>query len=125
MFPDKIYVCRTLIVVLLVGSACSRDPRAITETGTKYLAEQTYTEAAIEFRNAIKLNPNLFDAHAGLALAFLGLGDLPDAGAAFARAISLQPDNMEQQLRYGNVLLLQGKFDQAREAAQLVLTKTA
>src|SRR5215472_2869493 len=124
MFPDRVSLSRILIVALLFAYACSRDPRKLTENGKKYLAEQKYNEAVIEFRNAIKLSPQLFEAHAGLALAFLGLGQLNDADPEFAKAIPLQPDNMELQLKYGNVLLLEGKFDEARAAAQLVLAKT-
>src|SRR5215467_8561 len=124
MFPDKISACRMLIVVLLVGSACSRDPRKATDSGKKYLTDKKYQEAVIQFRTAIQLSPQMVDAHSGLALAFLGLGLLNDAEAEFARVISLQPDNMEQQLKYGNVLLLEGKFDEARAVGELVLAKT-
>ena len=125
MFFDKISVCEALIVVLLFGSACSRDPRKLAETGKQYLAAQKYSEATIEFRSALKLNSQLVEAHSDLALAYLGLGQLADAEQEFAVATRLRPDDMEQQLKYGNVLLLEGKFDEAREKAQLVLAKTA
>src|SRR2546427_4454651 len=117
------FVCSAIVLVFLFSAGCSRSPDELLESGKKYLAEHKYKGAAIELSNAIKINPRMVEAHYHLALALAGLGQLRDATQAISNTVKLKPDHFEAQLRYGYLLLLERKFDQAREKAQLILNR--
>jgi len=57
---------------LLLGS-CKRDPEKAKAkylaSGQKYMQQEKYAEAAIEFRNAIRVDPNYGDAYYQLSQA--------------------------------------------------------
>jgi len=67
-----------LLLASMLLSACARDPLRYIERGKEYFDAQKYSEAAIEFMNASKINPNLAEAHYQLGRTFMALG-------AFAR----------------------------------------
>ena len=56
MLPNnlqRITVACILAVFFLSSEACSKDPMTYLEKGKQYLEEGKYSEATIEFRNAI------------------------------------------------------------------------
>src|SRR5262245_53116274 len=116
----RIAVCH-MIVSILVLSACSKDPEKLLESGKKYLAESKYSEATIQLRSAINVNPQLAEAHYLLATVYLETGQIADAKQELFKTVQLQPRNTAAQLKHGNMLLLDRKFDEARATAELVL----
>jgi tetratricopeptide (TPR) repeat protein len=109
--------------MLAAVPGCSRNANELMASAKKYIEARKYSEAVIELKNAIKAAPQSFEAYYQLGIAYAGLGQLSEAGQAFAKAVALNPDHIQGQLRYGNLLLLQRKFDEARAKAELVLLR--
>jgi tetratricopeptide (TPR) repeat protein len=80
-------------------------------------------EAIAEFREAIRLQPNLTDVHINLGNALRGQGKPEEAIAEFREAIRLQPNHPWAHYNLGNALRAEGKLAQAiaefREAIRL------
>src|SRR5262245_31081561 len=109
------------VLTILILAGCSRDPNRLVESSKKYLAEKKYSEAIIELRNALKLNPQMVEAHYQLALAYLQVGMLGEAKQEINRTIQLQPGNIDAQLMHGSLLLLDSNFQEAKATAELIL----
>src|SRR5438874_4321076 len=120
MLLRKSVVCQTILSTLVI-LGCSKDPKKLVESGKNFLAESKPNEAVIQLRNAIQMNSQLPEAHYNLALAYLALGAVGDATQELEKTVTLQPGNVPAQLKHGNLLLLDRKFDEARAAAELIL----
>jgi tetratricopeptide (TPR) repeat protein len=119
----RILAVSGLSLVLLITVGCAKDPMELLASGKKYLAEQKYKEAVIQFKSAINANPQLADAHYQLGLVYLRLQQPLDAAQEFTKVALLDPNNLDAQLKSGNLLLLEKKFVEAREKAELVLAR--
>ena len=68
-----------LLLLLALGAlACDSQETRLAqhrEKGDALLAEQKWAEAALEFKNALSVDPNSAEAHYGLALSELPEGD--------------------------------------------------
>src|SRR5947207_8419327 len=99
-------ICLGIIVTIAVVWGCSRDPNELVESAKQYISAGKYNEAVIELRNAIKLNPQLAEAHYQLGLAYLRGGAATDARQEFNRTVLIQTGNAEAQILYANLLML-------------------
>jgi len=102
-------VCCALIVGLsTLALAASDDPNALKqkyfESGQKYFAEGKYAEAALQFQNAIQVDPRFAAAHYQLAQTYLQVRDGQHAYAEELRALELQPDNYKAHADLANML---------------------
>ena len=52
---------------------------------------------------------------------YLAVGRFIEASQEIQKAVVLQPGNLAAQLKHGNLLLLERKFDEARAAAEVIL----
>jgi tetratricopeptide (TPR) repeat protein len=119
----------TVSVILLAGtlaiSSCSRDPeRAKVKylaAGQKYMGKKQYGDAAIEFRNALRLDPRFVDAYYELAQATLAQHDWKSAYASLQKAIELDPNRLDARLDRGRLYLAARQFDKSEEEANFVL----
>lgn len=109
------------LAVALAGAACSKDPKEFLDSGKKYFAEQKYSEAAIQLRNAINIDPQMAEAHYQLGQVYIRLGQPRDAAQEFKTVALLDPGNLDAQVKAGNLLLLDHQFAEALEKARLVL----
>jgi tetratricopeptide (TPR) repeat protein len=93
------------------------------ERGDKYLSEQKWAEAEIEFKGALGVDPNSAAAHYGLALAYLGAKDPRRAYWELEETIRLDPEHVEARLRHGEFLLFGKKeeLERAVESADAIL----
>ena len=117
------------LVWMVAGAAsygCSPDPakaaRRYIASGDAYVAKHQYREAVIEYKNAVKQQPQLAEAHYKLAQAYTASREPVKAYGSFARAADLQPTNVDAQIEAGSILLAAGEFDMARTRAELALT---
>jgi tetratricopeptide (TPR) repeat protein len=110
-----------------VAIACSGDPQAAKlkhiARGDGYAAADKRAEAIIEYRNAVQRDPLAGDARARLADAYARAGDGSRALAEYVRAADLLPDDTVVQLRASNLLLLAGRFADARQRTEKVLAR--
>src|SRR5580765_6856599 len=92
-------VLRLILIAALITvafSGCSRDPNVrkqkYLESGERYYEKGKYREAAIQYENAIQVDPRFADAHYKLALAEMKLQQWNDAFQQLSRTIEIQPD---------------------------------
>src|ERR1700728_3498037 len=87
----------TLQGTLLLG--CSRDPNVrkqkYLERGERYFQAGKIREAAIEFANALQVDPNFADAHYQLARCDLRESSWSGAYQELVRTTDLQPQNAD------------------------------
>jgi len=78
-----------------------------------YLREGRLTEAFMNAKKAVIVDPKSSNAHYVLALVYQSLGELDAAGASFRKAISLDSRNPAALNAYGSFLCEGGKYDEA------------
>ena len=116
-----------LSILALSAFACTRDPKALTERhvarGDRYLAEKKYGDAIIEYRTALSYSPSSGETHLKLAETHMANDDLRSAYPEFLRAADGLPDSEDAQLKAGNLLLMAGKYQDAKTRARAALKK--
>ena len=111
-------------VVALQSVACSNPETRKTERyekGKALAASARYSEAILEFRNALKDDPNYADAHFAVAQAYERTDDSVNAYRSYQRAADLLPDNADVQLTVAKFLLRVRQFQDARTRAARVV----
>ena len=116
----------TLIFAIIAGLVgCSRDPNVrkhkYFESGQRYFEQGKLDEAAIEFRNAIGLDPAYAEAHYQLALVYLNQQQWPRAAQELARTTELQPANYSARAEMAKLLIAGGDLRQAQEQVDWLL----
>ena len=77
-----------------------------------------HEKAIQEYRQAVTLNPSLDEARNQLALVYCHIGAFEEALEESHQAVTTNPNNNLAQLRIGQTLNLQGKYDQALSVLQ-------
>ena len=72
--PRSSAVFLLVITLTVLFEGCHRDPavakRKYLESGDRYYAKEKYREAAIQYQNAIKIDPRYAEAHFQLAQSY-------------------------------------------------------
>jgi tetratricopeptide (TPR) repeat protein len=120
--------CVILLLILAFGTACSRDPIAKRQkfmaSGKRFAEQGKDREAAIQYLNAIRVDPNYAEAHYELAMAALKLGDFGSGLQELRKTVLLDSNNIDAQADLGKLLLSSGDIKAAQEKADLVLAKS-
>ncbi len=121
---------RLFLILALMGivfSGCSRDPNVrkqkYFESGQRYFERGKYREAAIQYSNAVQVDPRFTDAHYQLAQTYLKLQEWTRAYQELSRTIELQPDNYQAHIDIANLLIAGHDLKQAQEHTDLLLAK--
>ena len=115
------------ICIMVAGglSGCSRDPNVrkqkYFESGNRYYQKGQYREAAIQYGNALQVDPRFAPAHFRLGLVDEKLGAWNLAYSELATAVDLQPDFLKARLELGNILLAAGQLDRVKEQVDFIL----
>jgi tetratricopeptide (TPR) repeat protein len=108
-------------------ASCSKDPneqkQAYLASGNKYFEQKQFAEAALEYRNALQIDPSFGEAHSRLSAALFEKGESTEAARELIRAADLMEADTALQLKAGNVLLLGMRFDDAGVRADKVLAR--
>jgi TolB-like protein/DNA-binding winged helix-turn-helix (wHTH) protein/Tfp pilus assembly protein PilF len=75
-----------------------------------------HEKAALDYRRAIALNPNLAEAHHRLAVLYVHIGLLDKGLEEAQKAVALDPRNTGARFRVGISLLYQGKYEESLTA---------
>ena len=117
-----------ILITLIVGGCNQLSPESKKakhlERGQSYFDKGQYSEALIEYKNVVQLDPKAADAHYRLALTHLKLGGTTNLQGAFAelsRTVELDKTNRDAQLKLGELYLLGNEPAKAREQADIVL----
>ena len=97
------------------------ESNAISKAAIAYLAQSKYPEAAIEFRNAVQIDPRSGEARLRLAESLFRTGDLSNALSEYVRAADLLETDAEVQVKAGEYLLAAGSFNEALARADRAL----
>ena len=115
-------------VLTVIGLAgCSRDPNVrkqkYLESGERYFAKAEYSAAAIQFGNAIQVDPRFAGAHYQLARTYLRLQDLASAYKELSRTVELEPGNYLARIDLADLLISVGDLKKAEEQVDLLSTE--
>jgi putative PEP-CTERM system TPR-repeat lipoprotein len=119
---------RAAIVLLLavgaVGCSSMESARQQSlESGNRYFAEQRFDAALIDYKNSVKADPAFGEARRALAETYFKLGQPERGFKEYIRAADLLPERGDVQVRAGNLLLLSGHFEEAKQRAEMALAK--
>src|SRR4029078_7357321 len=110
----RIYTVVVLLSLSVGIVGCSGDPevlkKAYVKSGDAYMAEKKFTEATIEYRNAMQQDPRFAEARLKLGEAYLQLGDFVNGYKEYVRGADLAPDDLDAQVKTGELLLLGSRF---------------
>ena len=109
-----------LVLVAALLSGCSYfDPNVRKQkyysSGLRYFEKGQYQEAAIQFTNAVKIDPGYADAHFQLGESYLKLQRLDRAYQELFRTVELRPEDYKARIALANVLLMGRQFPKAKE----------
>jgi tetratricopeptide (TPR) repeat protein len=114
-----------LAVMALCLVGCTRDPNArkqkYFQSGQRFFEKGKYPEAAIQFNNAIQIDPTFAEAHYQLALSYLKLQQLSRAYQELNRTVELDPKNYKAQVDLANLLISAGSFKEAKTHLDLLI----
>jgi cellulose synthase operon protein C len=103
---------RLVLVGFLVPAlltACNRDPNVrkqkFLESGNRYRDKGKLREAAIQYSNAIQVDPRFAEAHFQLGETYLKLKDGNRAFSELSRTVDLAPENYAAHIELANLLL--------------------
>src|ERR1700684_245056 len=116
-----------VISVALLLSSCAQNPEKAkakyVSAGRGYMKKGPYGDAAIEFRNALRLDPRFVDAYYQLSQANLAMHDWNSAYAALEKTIELDPERLDARLDRGQLYLAGRQFTDAEGEANFILEK--
>src|SRR5690348_13221546 len=121
---------RTLLIAaaaalsLLLASCAANPEKAklnFMNKGQAFMKNAQYSSAAIEFRNAVKIDPKYVEAYYQLAKADLALRDGNAAFNALNQAISIDPNRVDARVERARLLLSAKQFSPALEDINFVL----
>lgn len=107
--------CCTVALVLLLSACGSPEEREAEylESGKELYESGDFAKAAIEFRNALQINPTGVEARYFTGLIFEKKGNLRAAASAFHEVVLQDPTNRDAQLKIGQFALLNGDAAEA------------
>jgi adenylate cyclase len=77
-----------------------------------------YEEAAREFEDAIRLNPNLFDAYYYFARTSFACGEIERSAELFRKAADVRQEDFQSPMLLGQSLRMLGRHDEGRDASR-------
>lgn len=116
-------VSKMLAICLLVMlTACAEeDPQQFIQAGKSLYDKGDMESARVQFKNALQINPKLADAYYGLALLEEKKQDWKAMFGALQETVTLDPNHLDAQVKLGQLYMLQGQLDKAKEAAATAL----
>ena len=119
-----------ILMVLLPAVGCSQSPDKKAakhlKNGEEYIKASKYREAILEFKNAIQAAPKNAQAHYQAGLLYIRLGGMTNLQTAFqelSKAVELDPNILDAQIKLGEMYVISREADKAREKAEFVLSK--
>lgn len=126
MRVDSVFRTFRMIPVAALATlwSCSGSPGSVADAlsrGDRFLKEQKYAEAALEYQNALKADSKRGDVRVKLADAYFASGDASRAYREYVRAADLMPNDAAVQLKVGTFLLLAEQYPEAQARATRAL----
>ena len=108
---------------LLAGAGCSSQAKLkrYLDRAERYFGNERYSEAFVEYMNALRLDSTNRVAMRQIGLACFEMGDIQRAYPFLSKASELDPTNLNVRVKIGVIYLLAGQREKAREEAERVL----
>src|SRR6202171_3038745 len=112
-----------LLAALVAGCSANPNLRKLKylQQGDLYFEKGRYPEANISYSRALQIDPRFVEAHYKRAQCLLKQSSWAAAFQELARTVDLQPQNWPAQLDLGQLLLVGGKPQEAKDRALLIL----
>lgn len=94
-------------------SVTSNNPVMEERYATAVMKQGRLDEAIKHYKRALRISPNLFQAHVGMGLVCVRLGKIEEAVEYFEDALQIRPDSARVLNNLGALLAAQGKVDEA------------
>jgi tetratricopeptide (TPR) repeat protein len=91
------------------------------ERGMKYLSQQDYVKAGIEFKNALQNKKNMVEAWRGLLSIETQNGNLQGQVPILQNIVELDPKDIDARLRLGHLMMAGNALDKALDLANSAL----
>jgi len=124
----KIYCTSFVLILSICTFSLGEEPKDPESAAQAFLAEgrnhaqsARYTEAIASFKAALELTPQLTDAHTGIGLISLRLGQFDTARVSLEKAMSLSPNSPKIIMGMGKLLMALGDYASARDHFRVVL----
>jgi tetratricopeptide (TPR) repeat protein len=122
---------RSPLVALLCGvilAACSRDPNVrkqkFYQAGVEYLKKGDVKKAAIQFKDALQVDPKFAEAANVLGEIEFRQGDRRQAYSLLQQAIAAKPDYLPPHQGLAQIYRLGGRLDDAQKELQFILDRS-
>src|SRR5664279_280702 len=103
---NRYFVLTVTAALAVVLAGCSRNPdvakKKYLESGMKYMEQEKYDAAAIQFRKALQIDPKYAEAHYQLAKADLKQDKNSEAFKEMSQAVELDPNNLTARASLGS-----------------------
>ena len=108
-------LCLAGLIAAACGNPETQKVRHL-ERGNEYAAEKRDEFALVEYASAVKIDPMFGEARYKLAETHERLNNLRAAFPEYVRAADALPDDRNAQIKATRVLLLSGRFEDAKAA---------
>jgi len=124
-FASRLLPGLIAVSFVFAGAGCSKQAKSARHLAEadRYFAAQDYDKAEVEYKNAFQADPNNAAAIGRLGVIYLDQGRMAQAFPYLLRAVELKPELLEARLKLGMLQLGTGRPQEAREAAEFVLTR--
>lgn len=112
-----IYIVVAVTIVACTRSVSDKVNKQL-DLGNKYLLENNYKEAILDFEKVIEIEPGNIEARIGLAKAYIGDEKLNKAKRILEEILELDEGEEEAYIIYANLLLQQGKIEEALDISE-------
>ena len=108
-----------LLAVVIVAACSSPEDKAQNyyERGMKFLSQQDYVKASIEFKNALQIKKDLVGAWRGLSEIELHNRNFQAVVPILSTIVELDPKDVDTRLKLGHFLMAGNALDRALEQA--------
>ncbi len=123
-FADRTPLIFSILLLCAFLAACSSPEDKLAKHRKRaalYLEQNKYTEAIIELKNVLQLDPNDDRASYDLGEIYVKQRDEEKSFRYFSEAVRLNPGNMDARLRLGQIFLVARQIREARDAAHIIL----
>lgn len=110
-----------LVIVAVCGCTRGATKARHLSRGDRYFGKGDYGAAAIEYANALRLDPTNHVAIRQLGLSYYGARNLRQAYPLLVKAREGEPDNLELRMKLGGLYLVTGNANDARREVEYVL----
>lgn len=122
LFPSSRLPKVLAVSLILTLAACAEeDPMQFVQEGNSLSAKDDVESARVQFRNALQINPKLAEAYYGLALLDEKKQDWKAMFANLQETVSIDPNHVNARVKLGQLYMLQGQLEQAKEQAASAL----